>query len=108
MTLNEGKALANIKSMDKKSVRTIDADQEGIEVILSFKVSKNGKQIIFYNINNRMLYYALIQKDSTVELSYPIKEIYQSLDFQFGSTTTNLAVNFKNKNATYMFYEQSN
>ncbi|MDP3393018.1 MAG: hypothetical protein Q8S25_04445 [Sediminibacterium sp.] len=94
--------------MDKKSVRTIDADQEGIEVILSFKVSKNGKQIIFYNINNRMLYYALIQKDSTVELSYPIKEIYQSLDFQFGSTTTNLAVNFKNKNATYMFYEQSN
>jgi hypothetical protein len=98
----------NGKSMVKKSVRTIDIDQEGIEVILSFKVLKNDKQVILYNINDRMLYYALVKKDSTVEFSYPIEAIYQSRDFQFDSTTNNFGVTFKNKAATYKVYDRPN
>ena len=98
----------NGKSMIKKSVKTIDTDQEGIEVILSFKIPKNDKQIILYNINDRMLYYALVQKDSTVEFSYPIEAVYQSPDFQFDSTSKNFGVTFKNKNAIYQVYERLN
>lgn len=96
----------NGKTMVKKSIRTIDTDQEGIEVILSFKILKNNKQVILYNINDRMLYYALVRKDSTVELSYPMEAVYQSPDFQFDSTANKLSVTFKNRNATYKVYEQ--
>jgi hypothetical protein len=96
------------KSMVKKTVKTIDTEQEGIEVILSFKIQKNNKQIILYNINDRMLYYALVQKDSTVEFSYPVEAVYQNPDFQFDSTANNLSVIFENKNAAYKVYERQN
>jgi len=98
----------NGKSMVKKSVKRIDTDQEGIEVILSFKILKNDKQIILYNINDRMLYYVLVQKDSNVEFSYPIEAVYQSPDFLFDSTANNFGVTFKNENATYKVYERPN
>lgn len=98
----------NGKSMVKRTVKTIDVEQEGIEVILSFKVPANDKQIILYNINDRMLYYALVKKDSSVEFSYPIEAVYQSHDFTFDSTSSDLTVTFKNKNSTYNVYEQSN
>jgi hypothetical protein len=98
----------NGKSMDKKSVRTINTDQEGIEVILSFKIPKSNKQIILYNINDRMLYYALVKKDSTVQFSYPMEAVYQNPDFQFDSTANNLGVTFKNKTAAYKVYERPN
>ncbi len=55
----------NGKAMVKKSVKTIDMEQEGIEVILSFKVPANGRQVILYNINDRMLNYAAVRKDSS-------------------------------------------
>lgn len=91
----------NGKSMVKKSVKTIDTEQEGIEVILSFKIPKSDKQIILYNINDRMLYYALVQKDSTVEFSYPIEAVYQSPDFQFDSTANNFGLTFKNTDGLF-------
>lgn len=95
----------NGRSMIKRSVKRIDTEQEGIEVILSFKIPKNDKQIILYNINDRMLYYALLQKDSTIEFSYPIEAAYQRPDFKFISTANNFTVTFKNKNAVYNVYE---
>jgi hypothetical protein len=98
----------NGKSMVKKSVKTIDTNQEGIEVIFSFNIPKNDKEIILYNINNRTLNYALVRRDSTVEFSYPTKAVYQSPDFHFDSATKNLAVTFKNKTANYKIYERSN
>ncbi len=98
----------NGKSMIKKSIKKIDIDQEGIEAILSFSIPKNDKKIILYSINDRMLYYALVQKDSTVEFSYPIESVYLSEDFQFDSSVNNLAVTFKNQNASYRVYERPN
>jgi len=98
----------NGKSMVKKSIKTIDTDQEGIEVILSFKIPQNDKEIILYNINDRTLNYALVKKDSTVEFSYPIETVYQNPDFEFDSTTNNLAVTFKNKTAHYQVYDRPN
>lgn len=96
----------NGKSMVKNSVRTIDLDQEGIVVILSFQVPKKDKKIILFNLNDRMLYYVLVRKDNTVEFSYPIDADYQSTDFQFDNTANSLGVTFKNKSTTYKVYEQ--
>ena len=55
-----------------------------------------------------MLYYALVQKDSTVQFTYPIEAIYLSHDFQFDSSENNLSVVFENKNAAYKVYERPN
>ena len=92
----------------KKSVRTINTAQEGIEVILSFNVPKNNKQIILFNINDRTLNYALVEKDSTVALSYPMETVYKHRDFEFDSSLNNLSITFKNKNANYKIYESPN
>lgn len=98
----------NGKSMIKKSIKTIDTDQEGIEVILTFKIAKNDKQIILYNINDRRLCYALVQKDSTVEFSYPEETVYQNSGFQLDSSSSNFGLTFKSENAIYKVYERLN
>ena len=98
----------NGKTMVKKTTRTIDIEQEGIEVILSFIVPENGKKIILYNINDRTLNYALVRKDSTVEFFFPMETVYKNPDFRFDSSATNLSVTFTNKTATYKIYERPN
>jgi hypothetical protein len=98
----------NGKTMVKKTRRTIDIEQEGIEVILSFIVPENGKKIILYNINDRTLNYALLRKDSTVEFFFPIETVYKNPDFRFDSSATGLSVTFTNKTATYKIYDRPN
>jgi hypothetical protein len=96
----------NGKTMVKKTTKTIDTDQEGIQVILSFTIPENGKEVILYNINDRTLNYALVRKDGTVEFNYPIETVYQNPDFKFDSSSTNRSVIFVNKNATYKIYDR--
>lgn len=96
----------NGKKMVATSATTIDTNMEGIEVILSFTVPRNKKKIILFNINDRMLYYALLDKDENVEFSYPLESVYQSHDFTFSPLTNNKSVTFRNKNAVYKVYEQ--
>ncbi len=95
----------NGKTMVKKTTKTIDTEQEGIQVIFSFVIPKNGKKIILYNINDRTLNYAFIHEDNTVEFSYPIETVYKNPDFKFDSSSTNRSVTFTNKDATYKIYD---
>ena len=95
----------NGKAMVKKEKRTIYPGE--IDVILSFNIPKNGKQATLFNTNDK-LYYTLIQKDSTVEFSYPIESVSQRQDFKLENTAGNAAVIFKNKNAVYNIYEKAN
>lgn len=95
----------NGKAMVKKTTKTIDTEQEGIHVILSFVVPENGKKVILYNINDRKLNYAFIRKDSTVEFSYPIETVSKNPDFKFVKSSTKRCVTFTNKNATYKIYD---
>ena len=92
------------KKMVKKSTKTIDLS--GVDVVLSFYVPEKEKQVVLFNVNDRLLYYALVRKDSTVEFSYPIEAVYQSPDFQFDSAARVMTVVFKNKGATYRIYER--
>jgi hypothetical protein len=98
----------NGKIMLKKTKKTIDVEQDGISVILSFVVPENGKKVILYNINDRTLNYALLRKDSTVEFSFPRETVYKNPDFRFDSSVTDLSVTFLNKAATYKIYERLN
>ena len=92
------------KTMVKKSTKTIDLS--GVDVVLSFNVPEKQKQVVLLNVNDRLLYYALVRKDSTVEFSYPIEAVYQSPDFQFDSSARVMTVTFRNKGATYRVYER--
>lgn len=96
----------NGKIMVKKSVKTMNPLD--VDVVLSFQVPKNGKQVMLYNLNDRMLYYALLRKDSTVEFSYPLEAVYQNPDFRFDNSAGNMSVSFKNKDASYKVYEKGN
>ena len=98
----------NGKEMIMNSIRTIDLEQDGIKVILAFTVPKNGKQIILYNINDRTLNYAAVNKDSAVEFYYPVETVYENPDFKFDSTSINRTVTFVNDNATYKVYDKPN
>jgi hypothetical protein len=96
----------NGKQVVEKTTKTIDTDQEGIQVILSFIVPENGKKVILYNVNDRTLNYAILRKDSTIEFSYPMETIHESPDFKFDGSSVNRSVTFKNKNATYKIYDR--
>jgi hypothetical protein len=96
----------NGKTMIKKQEKTINTEQEGIQIILSFIVPENKKKVILFNTNDRTLNYAILRKDSTVEFSYPINTVYQSPDFKFYKSSSNRSVIFSNKSATYKIYER--
>lgn len=96
----------NGKTIVKKTTKTIDLDQEGIKLILSFIIPKNSKKVVLYNINDRTLNYALVRKDNTVEFDYPVESGYQHPDFEFDRTPDNRSVIFSNKNATYKIYDK--
>lgn len=98
----------NGKTMVKKTTKTIDLEQEGIKLILSFIIPENGKKVVLYNINDRTLNYALVRKDNTVEFDYPVESVYQHPDFKFDCTPDNRSVTFSNKNATYKIEDHPN
>lgn len=76
-------------------------------MILSFKVPQNGKQVVLFNFNNRVLYYAVLTKSDEAEFSYPLEVVYQSHDFTFENKPGDMAVVFKNETAVYRVYEQA-
>lgn len=95
----------NGKAMVKKSAKALDLHQEGVQLILSFDIPAKQKKVVLVDLNGRMLYYAVLRKDSTVEFSYPVKQVYQAPDFKFNPTVNNLSVSFKNGGANYRVYE---
>lgn len=94
----------NGKKMVKTSKTTLNLDEEGIKTVLSFKIDKNQKKVLLFNINDRTLNYAFIDKDDAVEFFYPAEKIYQNPDFTYDPRHNTLT--FKNKDATYTVHEE--
>ncbi|QDO95468.1 hypothetical protein FNB79_16320 [Formosa sediminum] len=82
--------------------KTIDFTEDGISEVFAFKLNKNQKKVIVFNINNRVLNYALLRTDETVEFAYPITFAYQNNDFTLNTSQDTLT--FKNNDATYKIY----
>ncbi|WP_237275224.1 XAC2610-related protein [Tenacibaculum ovolyticum] len=90
---------------NKKSVeitKYINLEEEEITKITSFKLIKNQKQVLLFSVNNRMLYYALIKPNKTIEFSYPIELSLKKSDFKINKTEDKLT--FNNNGATYKIY----
>lgn len=84
--------------------KTIDLNQEGIFNILSFKLLGNDKRVVLYNINDRMLYYALIVDNDKVEFSFPVEAEYKNPDFRVNGNHSKLT--FQNQNVIYTVYDE--
>jgi hypothetical protein len=96
----------NGKTMLKNKVTKLDLTDQDIKIILSFVIPANNKQVVLFTTNEEVLQYALLGKDSSVELSIPLNAEYQNKDFQFIKGSNDESLSFKNKNATYKIYEQ--
>lgn len=96
----------NGKRMVKTSVTTIDLQAAELKIILRFTVEKQQKEIVLFNINDRTLNYAVLNKDSAVEFAYPAETVYQNPDFTFNSKAH--TVSFKNKTASYTVFSNGN
>jgi hypothetical protein len=95
----------NGKKMISSSFKTLDLGEEGIKIVLSFKVQKKQKEVILFNTNDRILTYALLEKDGNVEFSFPAEIVYQNPDFDFNEKEN--TIGFKNKKASYKIYDNS-
>ncbi|MEN7547191.1 hypothetical protein AAG747_04685 [Rapidithrix thailandica] len=93
----------NGKERSEKMEKTIDLEQDGITEVFSFKLTKNQKEVVVFNINDEILNYALLRPDGTVEFSYPIEMEYKHPDFKINKEEGKLM--FENQNATYEIYE---
>lgn len=90
---------------DKKNVeitKHVNLEQEGVTKITSFELIKNKKQVVIFNINNRILYYTLIKPNKTLEFSYPIELGLKNTDFKINKTEDKLT--FSNNGVTYKVY----
>jgi hypothetical protein len=97
----------NGKRMVASTAKYIYLKDKNIDIILSFNVPQNGKQVVLFSLNDRILYYAVVKKGDEVEFSYPLQTLYQSRDFTFENKPGAMAVVFKNEAATYRVYEQA-
>ncbi len=100
--ITSSRSVWNGKKMVKTSVSTIDLEAEEIKIVLRFKVEQNQKEVVLFNINNRTLNYALLDKNGALEFYYPAETVYQNPDFTFHANTH--TVRFKNKTASYSIF----
>ena len=92
------------KKMIASSQTTLNLADESITPVLSFKTTE--KEIVLFNINGKMLYYALLNKNKNVAFSFPIEAIYQSPDFEYDKTLNTLT--FNHKKTRYKIYQTAN
>lgn len=95
----------NGTKMVKTSKTTIDLNQSELKIVFTFNIKRTGNKVVLFNINNRTLNYALIRKDSTVELSYPITEEYKAHDFIYSSSANQTTVVFISGKVKYTIYD---
>lgn len=90
---------------NKRIVRTLNLEKEGIKEIMSFNLKNSKKKLVLYNINDRTLNYALIHSDNTIEFYFPIEDEYKTPDFGIKTSSILNELTFKNKGVTYKIYQ---
>lgn len=86
--------------------KSIDLDDEQINIILSFDLINNDKKVLLFTYIDNSLNYVLIIPDTEVEFSFPLEMEYTDRDFIMNRTKNRLT--FRNQNAVYQIYEQKN
>lgn len=76
-------------------------------VLFSFTIQKNGKKLILYNKDNASLYYAFVDKNGYLELSYP-SSFDDENGLRKGFTYKNDVLSFQNNDAAYKIWSQPN
>ncbi|MEL6252986.1 MAG: hypothetical protein AAFR87_13310 [Bacteroidota bacterium] len=83
-------------------------DAGELKIILSFKLKKNGKEVLVYSYNNAVLGYALEKPNKELEFNFPAEKDKWSGDkhFNFTDFKDEATLNFSNANAKYEIYQK--
>ena len=98
----------NGKSMVKKAQTNLDLTEEGLKIVLEFKLASNGKKVVLFSYGD-VLNYALLKPGSDeVEFSYPpTLNGTGNEKFALDPGAPGPALTFGNGSATYRIYETS-
>jgi len=81
------------------------------DTLFSFTLAKNGKQVVLFQAaQGEFLFYALCQKDGSIEFSYPEVIYDEKTQENVGGamTLSNGKLAFKNDDAAYEIYDEGN
>ncbi|SFW25374.1 XAC2610-related protein [Chitinophaga sancti] len=85
---------------------------EQADTLFSFTLAKNGKQVVVFHVGgeSEFLFYALCQKDGSVEFSYPEVVYDEKKQENVGGVMNygNGRLAFKNEEASYEVYDEGN
>lgn len=84
--------------MVNRSTRTFDRTEERVKEIFSFKVEKNYKKVIVYQMEET-LNYVLLNGEDEVEFAFPFDAAGDDPKFLYNKKSNTLS--FKNKDASY-------
>lgn len=100
----------NGRKMVKTSEKTLVLAENNANIVLSFQVKNNDKQVVLFELPNAYsttLIYALLKKNEVVEFSYPEDLKDRDSKFKFHTTPNKRSLTFDHKKATYILYEDT-
>jgi hypothetical protein len=84
----------------------LNTDDEAFSPVVSFELAKNAKRV--YLLNNRLVTYALTDKENVVEFAYPKLAISpRGGEMHFSQEGTTARLTFENASARYTLYQNT-
>ena len=93
------------KKSIKKVFRGINLENELVKDYFMFHVDKVNKDVILYNLDDCLLYYAVLDAKKSVEFYYPADRLQEDSKFKYDKKNGKLT--FSNKDAKYSIYDKS-
>ncbi|QKX04572.1 hypothetical protein HN014_06480 [Aquimarina sp. TRL1] len=88
----------------EKTERRMNKEGVAIEVLMSFRLSKNQKKVLLFTSEGRLNYVLLKSEGELVEFSFPADNLIDAGRFAIDTSKSKLI--FKNKEAIYEIYEK--
>ncbi|MVT08054.1 XAC2610-related protein [Chitinophaga tropicalis] len=81
-----------------------------IDTVLSFTLTKNGKQVLIFHVGEENLFYALLKKDQSVEFYYPevtwSEQQQSNIAGKVRYNAESSTLQFSNEDAKYELYDR--
>jgi hypothetical protein len=96
----------NERKKNLTSIRTVDFQERGAEVLFSFKTADAREVKLF--VHEGGLHYIFINKNGNIDFAYPRDSGQENPTFTLDTKENTKTLSFANKGATYKIYETEN
>lgn len=105
LSIEKEKTWVNGEWKETTSSRLIK-DSEELSIMLSFKLKKNGKEVLVYSYNDAILAYALEKPNNELEFNFPNEKDKWNGEkhFSFSDFKDEASLSFSNASAKYEIY----